>query len=303
MTPKYPGAVWLPTGDNGTMPNGPDACSFHEAVTRAPSVFGWVQSAKACHAYVGQDGTFEQYMDFDGIAYGVKDGNSHVITIESFDGLLIDNTNGYRELGLGGLYGDSADTGRWDDGQLERFADVAAWMHLNLGIELVCSSRAGDPGFGGHRLGIEPWRSTLYGSGESWTAHDGKPCPGDLRMLQIPGIIARAQTIAAAVTAGAAWLPAGPVDVPAALARTNSPSQIGFLMSLTDAQQTQMYVWLESLCDPNSGVVKNTAVVRANTLTFVQGQSTFADSLGVMLAAIADSLGSKVPNVVKTAQK
>ncbi len=54
-----------------------------------------------------------------------------------------------------------------------------------------------------------------------WTRHDGKRCPGDLRVQQIPGIVARAQVLAAAVRAGrCGWLPQGAVNVVAALART-----------------------------------------------------------------------------------
>jgi len=218
MTPRYPGAVWLPTGDNGPMPHGPDAGSLHEAVSRTKSIFGWVQSAKACHAYNAQNGYFEQYMDWDRIAYGVSAGNGHVITIESFDGLLI-HLNPYREEGMGGIYGTSADTGRWDPGQCERASDVIAWLNTTLGISMALSTTAGHPGWNGHRIGIEPWRSDIYHHGESWTNHNGKPCPGNLRMAQIPGILARAKVIKSAVAAGAKWLPPGEVNLSAALAR------------------------------------------------------------------------------------
>jgi hypothetical protein len=220
--PRYPGAVWLSTGSaNGKMPNGPDAGSLHEAVTRAKSVFGWVQTAKSCHAYNAQNGYFEQYAEWDDWMYGCSDGNSHVITIESFDGLLI-HQNPYWEEGMGGIYGDSANTGRWDAGQCERAADVLAWLNVHVGIALELSTTAGHPGWNGHRIGIDQWRTDSYNSGEVWTQHNGKPCPGDLRMLQIPGILARAREIKAAVAAGASWLPTGEVDLAAALARGGS---------------------------------------------------------------------------------
>src|SRR3954454_1724776 len=125
MTPRYPGAVWLPTGDNGAMPNGPDAGSLHEAVTRTKSIFGWVQSAKACHAFNGQNGYFEQYMDWNRIAYGVSGGNDPFIPIEAFDGLLIHH-NPYWEEGMGGVYGSPADTGRWDPGPCEAASGLIA---------------------------------------------------------------------------------------------------------------------------------------------------------------------------------
>lgn len=222
--PRYPGAVWLPTGAaNGKMPNGPDGGSLHEAVTRAKSVFGWVQTAKSCQAYNSQNGYFEQYAEWDDWMYGVSDGNSHIITIESFDGLLIHNDPSYWEEGMGGIYGTSADTGRWDAGQCERVADVIAFLNVEAGISMGLSTTAGHPGWNGHRIGIESWRSSIYHSGEVWTQHDGKPCPGDLRMAQIPGILARAAVIKAAVQAGTAtWLPTGEVDLPTALARGGS---------------------------------------------------------------------------------
>lgn len=222
----YPGAIWRPTGDNGAMPADPDVTSLHIAVSRAEkSVFGWTADAKACHAYNGRMGYFEQYVAWNRKVAGVADGNSHVVTIESFDGLLIQN-NPYREIGMGGDYGDNADDGRWDAGQCERVADLLAWQHLSYGLELrvMQTSRRSERGVAPHRLGVAPWRVS---DGEVWTRHDGKRCPGDLRVAQIPGIVARAQVIAAAVQAGrCGWLPTGTVDVPAALARTSGGNTI-----------------------------------------------------------------------------
>lgn len=216
---RYPGAIWRPTGDNGPMGQTPDVTSLHEAVSAAEqSIYGWTVDAKACHAYNGKDGYFEQYVNFDRKVSGVAEGNGHVTTIESYDGLHIQQ-NPYREIGSGGLYGTSSDTGRWDAGQCERFSDLLAWQHLDYGLDLrvMQTSRRGETGVAPHRLGIAPWRVP---GGEVWTRHDGKRCPGDLRVEQIPDIVARAQQIAAAVKVGrAGWLPAGAVDVNSALRR------------------------------------------------------------------------------------
>lgn len=226
MTPRYPGAYWKPTGDNGPMSRKLDSMTWHEVVSRAEqSIFGYVQSAKVCQAYNGKQGYFEQYMDWDRVAYGVADGNSHRATIESYDGLLIQN-DPYREIGIGGVYGDSANTGRWDEGQCERMSDVIAWAFLELGIpiRLMANSRTEEIGHAPHRWGIAPWR---VAGGEVWTKHDGKPCPGDLRVQQMTPIIARAQVIATAVQAGTAtWLPPGVVDVPKALLRGKTTNPI-----------------------------------------------------------------------------
>lgn len=216
---RYPGAVWRPTADNGAMSSAPDVTSLHIAVSAAEqSVYGWTESAIACHAYNGKGGYFEQYVAWDRKVSGVADGNGHVATIESYDGLHIQQ-NPYREIGSGGIYGTNADNGRWDDGQCERASDLLAWQHLHYGLDLrvMQTSRRGETGVAPHRLGVAPWRVP---GGEVWTRHDGKRCPGDLRVAQIPTIVARAQVIAAAVKAGrATWLPAGVVNVGAALQR------------------------------------------------------------------------------------
>lgn len=222
----YPGAYWRPTDDNGSMPGAPDVTSLHIAVSSAEqSVYGWTSSAIACHAYNGKDGYFEQYVHWNRKVAGVADGNSHVTTVESYDGLHI-LQNPYREIGSGGIYGSNADDGQWDPGQCERAADMLAWQHLEYGLELrvMQTSRRSERGVAPHRLGVAPWRVS---DGEVWTRHDGKRCPGDLRVQQIPAIVARASAIAAAVQAGrCTWLPPGAVDVPAALTRTTIGSPL-----------------------------------------------------------------------------
>lgn len=292
MAPRYPGFPWRPTGDDGALRDVVDACSFHEAVARAEdSVFGWAQQAHPCHMYVGKMGSGEQYIDLDRRAAGVSDGNSHVATIESYDGLQphTDAQGNYSEIPTGGIYGDSANTGIWDAGQVERLADIAAWMHVALGVQLVVSQKAGAPGFNGHRIGIEPWRSQLYGSGERWTRHDGKPCPGDLRMAQIPGIISRAQQIAGAVRSGSAsWLPPGRVDVAAALARgggaISRPTQSqpieqnGLTM---DAEVTAAFAALNAKID---------AVAKAIAISPADAKMLNQWSLGEMSAAALQTL-------------
>lgn len=221
MAKRYPGGRWIPTGDAGAM-SSVRGCSWHEAVSRdehGDGIAGWVRSAKSCHAYNGKNGDFAQYMDIGRKAYGVSQGNSTMLTVESYDGLKI-LENPYREVGIGGQYGDSANTGRWDAGQAERAADFMAWLNLDYGVPLrmMASSARSESGHAPHRWGIAPWRQP---GGESWTAHDGKPCPGDLRVAQLPGIVQRAKVIAAAIKAGkCSYLPPGPVDVVKALART-----------------------------------------------------------------------------------
>lgn len=273
------------------MPRKPNACSFHEAVTRAESLFGWVQSAKACQAFVGQDGYSEQYMEWDDWANGVKDGNSHVITIETFDGLKI-SENPYRETGMGGIYGDSANTGRWDAGQCERLADIAAFLNIEVGISLVMSNRAGNPGFGPHRLGVEPWRSDIYGAGESWTAHNGKPCPGDLRIQQMPGIIARAQIIAEAIKSGdATYLPTGKVNLSTALARNKNATPA------TPEPPAEPADWLDTVNEQTLRKIIAEEVDKA-----LDKQTVADDTIENPDTKVKQSLGTRIMNINRTAK-
>lgn len=224
MTDVYPGAIWRPIDYSGH--NACDeltAFTVHEAVTTAEqSVFGWVSSEGSCNVFNGRYGYCEQYIPAGVQSYANSAGNHRSFAMESFDGLKIVNDPSYREVGMGGIYGDSAQTGQWDEGQCERIADIFAWLNLDHGIplRLMATSATSEHGIGPHRLGVPGWPIYDNNGGELWTSHAGKPCPGDMRIAQLPGIVARAQVIASAVTAGTAtWLPTGNVDLPSALAR------------------------------------------------------------------------------------
>lgn len=283
----YPGAVHRPTGDNGAMGRIPDVTSLHIAVTRAEtSVFGWQQSAKACHGFTGKGGYFEQYVSFDRRVAGTLNGNGHVVTLESYDGLQ-PMSNPYREIGIGGIYGTSANTGRWDAGQCERTSDILAWQSLTYGLNLrvMNSSRPGETGVGPHRLGVDPWRVS---GGEVWTAHPGKPCPGDLRIQQIPGIVARAIEIAAAVRKGrCGWLPPGLVNLAFALARTGSkpaeqqseagaekPAPIPTPQPSEEDDMRSLLVRIVDSSDPN-----RTYSIRPGSVHHIPGPKAFKDGV------------------------
>lgn len=212
---KYPGARWYGIGGNG-RPCNPRACSWHEAVTTAgvDGIAGWVSDARACHGFIGQDGDAGQYADFGEAVNGVKDDNGSVLTWETWDGLL-PATNRSPDGSFG------PNDRPWTPQQAERIADVMAWMVDALGIPLRLMEWTNERGHGPHRLGVRnPDGAVRTNTGPaSWTAHDGKQCPGDQRVRQLPAIIARAQVIYGAVKAGAGWLPTGPVNLAAALNR------------------------------------------------------------------------------------
>lgn len=84
------------------------------------------------------------------------------------------------------------------------------------------TSRRDDTGVGYHRLGVPLIAGGQDGwpDGEVWTTSPGKPCPGDRRIAQVPGIVARAGIIAAGVRAGSfELLGRGPLTLADALAR------------------------------------------------------------------------------------
>lgn len=210
---RYPGAIWRPVQDKGAM-SAVRGFGFHIAVTRAEqSIFGWVESTSACQLYVGRYGYCEQYIEVGRIAYGMKDGNSSMVTVESWDGL--DRT----EKTVDGL---GPNDSEWDAGQQLRFADIAAWANREWGvpIQMMQSSKKSERGFAPHRWGIEPWR-TQRGGGEVWTNHNGKTCPGDKRIAQMPGILARARVLASRESYNP--IPPGKVDPATEVASSSVP--------------------------------------------------------------------------------
>jgi hypothetical protein len=224
-----PGLIWRPIDySKHRAVDELTAHTLHEAVTRAEqSVYGWVYGEGSCNWFNGKNGYAEQYIPAGVESYANSSGNHRSFAMESYDGLQI-LQNPYREVGIGGVYGDSAQTGRWDAGQCERAADVTAWLHLEYGLPLqvMQTSHTSEHGVGPHRLGVPGWPPYDENGGELWTSHPGKTCPGDLRIAQIPSIVARAQVIADAIQAGrCGYLPTGEVDVQAALARTDSTPQ------------------------------------------------------------------------------
>jgi N-acetylmuramoyl-L-alanine amidase len=100
----------------------------------------------------------------------------------------------------------SDDLAPWTSAQCESIAGILAWCHVTHKIPLIPApnSLPGSKGIGYHRQGIDPWRVL---GGEVWSSSRGKVCPGDRRIAQIPGIIARAKQIVSGddVTAAEVW--------------------------------------------------------------------------------------------------
>lgn len=224
MTPRYPGAYWMPAGDDQGSNGGPNTVSVHGAITKAglDGLRSWVGQSNSCHGAVDKVGAAGQFKDFDRVAYGMFDGNYRGgVTWETWDGLDVKVAT-YDDVNRGNHDNPS---GVWYAEQCERIADIIAWDDVVLGIaaRTVVSTRDRAHGMHGHGI---PNRASLIGTNiyvgpDRWSTDSRKPCPGDKRIAQWPAIIARAQIIAAAVRAGrCTWLPQGPVDLRSALART-----------------------------------------------------------------------------------
>lgn len=224
MAPKYPGAVWKPTGGNGD-PCRPRAASWHEAVTTAEvSVYGWNQTAAACHGFIGRYGDAEQYVDFYEAVNGVAAGNGEVLTWETWDG-LIPATNRSPDGSFG------PNDRRWTDEQAERIVDIIAWQVGALGIPARWMESTRERGNAPHRLGVPSAGGAVkinYGP-DKWTKWAGKECPGDQRVKQLRDEIIPAAAILAPLLASgrASTLPPGRVNVAAARARYLGGAPVG----------------------------------------------------------------------------
>lgn len=209
MTPRYPGARWYGIGGQGGSCSH-RSMSWHQAVTTGgvDAIAGWTSTARACHGFTAKDGDAGQYAEFSASVAGVYNGNSQVCTWENWDGLL-PATNRSPD----GTFGPNDRD--WTPAQFERNADLMAWAVDGLGIPLHLMANTEEPGHGPHRLGVPQASGNVelhYGP-TCWTMHPGKQCPGDLRILALPAMLARAAVILAGVRAGRfGWLPTGPVD-------------------------------------------------------------------------------------------
>lgn len=187
---RFPGAIYKPI----TVAKGRDRLTvwnrvnLHVAVSEADSLHSYFNQPGIpdSHFYVRRDGTVEQMVDTAWQAFADLEGNDATISIET--------------AGMG--------DGGWTEQQLESLARLYAWAVKTHGIarKMATSSKIGteSKGLSWHRLGCDgnfpPLPSILAGrsqrgGGMRYTKHFGKICPGDGRVVQIPGIYARAMVL------------------------------------------------------------------------------------------------------------
>lgn len=187
----YPHAQWRPLADQqpGRM-SGHDLIILHTAVGSLASTDAYFREGgyggTESHFGVGHDGTVYQWTDLECRADANLDANSHAISIETAD-----RGEGFPYWDPGGT-----DVPAWRPEQVEAIAQIVAWcaQRYSIPLVLVPDSKPGRRGVGYHRQGIDPWR---VDSGERWSTHPGKVCPGERRISQVPAVIDRARAIAA----------------------------------------------------------------------------------------------------------
>lgn len=153
------------------------------ASAKSTSLFGWFSNPKAqasSHWHVAFDGTVEEYVAPDLIAWANGAGNARLLSVET-------QGSGYEE---------------WTPEQVESLAQLVALTSKEFGfpIRAMQSSAKTERGVGYHRLGVpaSKWGTGkwLQAGGERWSSAVGKICPGDKRIAQVDAVVARAKQIA-----------------------------------------------------------------------------------------------------------
>ena len=167
----------------------PRRVNLHTAVSNASSLYGYFsRSTSPCsHFYVREDGTVEQYVDTSYRAAADLRGNASTISIETWDG-------------WGGSW-TSGPPPAWTPAQVTALRDLIDWIlatHPTIPRRLATTSRDDSTSWGisWHRLGVPATRlQLLRGASQTggmlYSRAVGKVCPGDRRIAQIPGLLAR----------------------------------------------------------------------------------------------------------------
>lgn len=187
MSTWYPGAVRKPIPRNfGGKRRSTRAVVLHVDAGAAKSLQGWFSnpaSGASSHFYVTYDGTVEQYVDADLIAWTQRAGNTTCVAIET--------------QGLG--------AGRWTPAQAAAIAALTRWLCETYGLPKtsMVTARPAARGIGMHRFGIDPYRA----SGTEIWGPRGKVCPGNDRVAQFPEVVA-------AVAGGSGGVTPAPAPAP-----------------------------------------------------------------------------------------
>lgn len=158
--------------------------NLHVAVSNAASIYSmFSNSNSACsHFYVNRNGEVEQYIDTAFRSASDMNGNDSTISVETAGG--VSNVNGEQ----------------WTDAQVEALAKLWKWARDTHGIRNQVAKNTqtneNSEGLSWHRLGVEGNFSGRGGiletsykpGGIKYSSARGKECPGDAKILQVPGI-------------------------------------------------------------------------------------------------------------------
>jgi hypothetical protein len=175
-----PGAIWLGEHSPQRPMDRYDIVCVHTIVGLAP--------AHAAHFSVKADGTILQSRDTAYQSAANLHGNHRIIAIENED--------------HGPAFGGTPRLPDWvplTDEQVEANARILRFAHETHGVPLhLCpNSKPTSKGLAYHRQGINgnfddfDYPGRVPG-GEIWTEHFGKLCPTDIRIAQLPDILALA---------------------------------------------------------------------------------------------------------------
>lgn len=171
--------------------------------------------------------------------------------------------------------------------QCESIAKILVWCHQTHGIPLVLApdSKPGSRGIAYHRQGVDGnFGSFQYpgrvAGGEVWSTSAGKVCPGDRRIAQlINTILPRARQLAGVNTGGflmalsdaqQTWLYNAVGNCWAESDRLGNPVDLGTAMA-------RLYHWLESLPEGGATGVLSNAIQSVNAQVFYDQDDAVQD--------------------------
>lgn len=199
---RMPGALWAPLPLFSTVRmSAHDIVCIHTMVGSLMGTDGYFRGlTNGTNSHYGTGGTGEPIRQWGDTKYqsGANYlGNGNVISIENAD------------MGPGFPAWDTSDSSEVPEftaAQIDDIAEILAWecspaAHVdcpstyechNSGIplELIPDSKPGRRGVGYHKLGVPGY---VVNGGVLWSTKQGKVCPSDARVLQIPTIIALAK--------------------------------------------------------------------------------------------------------------
>ena len=181
--PIMPGVIWKGDKSGKRRMDRYDIFCQHTIVGYAP--------AHAAHFSVYADGDIYQSRDTLYASAANLDGNHRVMASENED--------------HGPRFGGTPRLPAWvplTPEQVKANAEIYAWLHGEHGIPLQMNpdSRPTSRGLAYHRQGIDGnfegyrFRGRANG-GEKWTSSFGKVCPTDIRIAQLPDILATARSL------------------------------------------------------------------------------------------------------------